>query len=177
MATPWEYRRGPGARGAPNKTGVMIGRATDPAGNVFQERDMPDKPTVLVVDDEQRFRENLVKLLRAHGYKAMGACDGRQALAQLGAGPADVVLLDIKMPDMGGLEALAQIKSKYPPVEVIMLSGHASVDTAREIISLGGFDYLLKPHTTEDLLVKIDTAFEKKRDREKRESAKPPVTS
>ena len=75
------------------------------------------------------------------------------------------------MPGMDGLQTLAQMKKLDPGMEVIMLTGHASVDAAMEINRLGGFDYLLKPYPLEDLLLKIEAAYEKKLDREKRSRA------
>ena len=75
----------------------------------------------------------------------------------------DVVLLDIKMPGvMDGIETLRAIKQNYPSVEVILLTGHASVETSIEVMKLGAFDYLLKPIKFEELLIKIVSAFERK---------------
>jgi DNA-binding NtrC family response regulator len=125
-------------------------------------------PRILLVDDEERFRTNLAKMLTAQGFTVAAAAGGREALELLQGEPYDVALVDIRMPGMDGLETLAQMKKLDPRLEVIMLTGHASVDAAMEINRLGGFDYLLKPCPLDDLLLKIDAAYEKKSEREKR---------
>ncbi|NTW36336.1 MAG: response regulator, partial [Syntrophobacteraceae bacterium] len=79
-----------------------------------------------------------------------------------------VILLDVKMPEMSGVEALAAIKKTHPNLEVIILTGHASVDVAVDIMRLGGYEYLLKPCPLEELLDKIETAYERKVAREAR---------
>ncbi len=125
-------------------------------------------PRLLLVDDEERFRANLVKMLTARGLTVAAAAGGREALELLQLDPYDVALVDLRMPDMDGLETLAQMKKIAPGLEVIMLTGHASMDAALQIIKLGGYDYLLKPCPLEELLLKIEAAYEKKVDREKR---------
>ncbi len=126
---------------------------------------MPETPNILIVDDEERFRKTLRKLLLSRGLDVEAVASGEEALEALNSREPDVVLLDVKMPGMGGIKALAEIKRTHPCVEVLVLSGHASVDTAKEIIELGGFDYLLKPYSIDDLLAKIDAAFERKQTR------------
>jgi len=129
---------------------------------------MSSKPKILLVDDEERFRANLAKLLTAQGLTVAAAAGGREALELLQAEPYDVALVDLRMPGMDGLETLAQMKKSAPGLEVIMLTGHASMDAAMEINRLGGYDYLLKPCPLEELLLKIEAAYEKKVEREKR---------
>jgi DNA-binding NtrC family response regulator len=126
------------------------------------------KPQILLVDDEERFRTNLQKMLGAQGLTVRAAASAAEALEDLKLAPCDVVVLDIRMPGMDGLAALKEIKRINPEVEVIILSGHASMDAAMEINRLGGYDYLMKPCPLEELLLKIESAFEKKVDREKR---------
>ena len=121
--------------------------------------------SVLIVDDEERFRTTLAKLLGAHGLTVRTAGSGAEALAALAAEPCQVALLDVKMPGMSGIEALAEIKRRAPEVEVIILTGHASVDAAVEIMRLGGADYLLKPCPVEEILDKIGLAVERRRQR------------
>jgi len=123
---------------------------------------MPSGPKVLIVDDEERFRTTLRKLLAVAGVEATTAGSGLEALQKLEKTVYDVILLDVKMPEMNGLEVLAKIKKADPDIEVIMLTGHASVDVAVEIMKLGGYEYLLKPCPLEDLMVKIDAAYERK---------------
>ncbi|MBM4274405.1 MAG: response regulator [Deltaproteobacteria bacterium] len=128
---------------------------------------MPQKPRVLVVDDEERFRATLARMLALQGLEVLALGSGREALTALAAEPYDVVVLDLRMPDLDGLHTLKEIKNLRPATEVIILTGHANLDAAMEIIKLGGYDYLLKPCPVEDLMLKIDAAFERKREREK----------
>jgi DNA-binding NtrC family response regulator len=127
-----------------------------------------NKPRILLVDDEERFRNNLQKLLGAQGLTVSAKSSGAEALEELKLQPYDVVILDIRMPGMDGLTTFAEIKKIAPGVEVIILSGHASMDAAMEINRLGGYDYLMKPCPLEEILLKIDAAYEKKVEREKR---------
>lgn len=124
------------------------------------------KPKVLVVDDEERFRTTLAKMLAAQGLAVQTAASGEEAMEKLQAGPWDIVLLDIRMPGMGGLKTLSAIKEASPLTEVIVLSGHASLDAAMELMQRGAYDYLLKPCPVEEVLAKIEGAFEKKLQRE-----------
>jgi DNA-binding NtrC family response regulator len=132
------------------------------------------KPRILLVDDEERFRANLQKMLEAHGLAVRGAASGAEALEELKLNPYDVIVLDIRMPGMNGIATLREIKQINPEVEVIILSGHASMDAAMQINKLGGYDYLMKPCPLEELLLKIEAAYEKKVEREKRKSQAPP---
>lgn len=120
------------------------------------------QPTILVVDDEIDFLETIVNRLRKRGMAAEGVDNGREAIRRIVETPFDVVLLDIKMPGgMDGIEVLRQIKEQRPETEVILLTGHASVETSLEGMELGAFDYLLKPMRFEELLKKIAVALEK----------------
>ena len=125
-------------------------------------------PSILLVDDEDRFRTNLAKMLTVQGLEVAAAASGREALELLELAPYDVALVDLRMPDMDGLETLAQMKKIAPGLEVIILTGHASMDAAMQINKLGGYDYLLKPCPQEELLLKIEAAYEKKVERDKR---------
>ena len=118
---------------------------------------------ILVVDDEVDFLETLVKRLRRREMDAHGVTSGEEALKILEKEPFDVVILDIKMPKgMDGIEVLRAIKNLRPEVEVLLLTGHASVETSIEGMKLGAFDYLLKPMRLEELLNKLGAAFEKR---------------
>jgi DNA-binding NtrC family response regulator len=121
-----------------------------------------EKIRVLIVDDEERFRTTLLKILMAKGIQATAAPDCASALAELDRCAYDVVLLDVKMPGMNGIEVLKTLRERRCPAEVIVLSGHAAVDTAMAIVRLGAFDYLLKPCDTEALLDKIYAAHDSK---------------
>jgi len=134
---------------------------------------MPPKAKVLIVDDEERFRITLKKLLTANGLETNAVGSGLEALEELRQQPYDVILLDVKMPGMNGIEALGRLKQINPETEVIILTGHASVDVAVEIMKLGGYEYLLKPCPMDELLAKIESAFERKTARARKAGATP----
>lgn len=117
---------------------------------------------LLLVDDEERFLLTTKTLLDKRGVITHTASGGREALRILEENRVDVVVLDVKMPDMDGIETLRLIKQRYPLVEVVMLTGHASVDSAVDGMRLGAFDYLMKPCDITDMLKKIQEAFIKK---------------
>jgi DNA-binding NtrC family response regulator len=118
---------------------------------------------VLVVDDEEDFLDTLVKRLTKRDIDATGVRSGEAALEVIAQKRFDVVLLDIKMPGgIDGIETLREIKKLQPLVEVILLTGHGSIETSIEGMKLGAFDYLLKPVKLEDLMLKMAQAFEKK---------------
>ena len=123
---------------------------------------MPEVIKVLVVDDEERFRTTLSKLLSAHGMTVKTADGGVNALEILKSDPHDIVLLDVKMPGMSGQETLLAIKKIDPDIEVIILTGHASVDIAAEMMAHGGSDYLLKPYPMDELLGIIHIAYDRR---------------
>jgi DNA-binding NtrC family response regulator len=129
---------------------------------------MSNSPKVLLVDDEERFRTNLKNMLSHQGLRVAAVASGLEALAELERQPYDVVLLDIRMPGMDGVETLGEIKKIRPDTEVIILTGHASMDAALEIIKRGAYDYLLKPCPLEELMLKIDGAWERKLERAKK---------
>jgi len=117
----------------------------------------------LVVDDEQEFLETLVNRLGKRSIDTSGVRSGEEALELMKKKLFDVVVLDIRMPGgMDGIEALREMKKIQPLAEVILLTGHASVETSIEGMKLGAFDYLLKPVKLEELLTKMAQAFEKK---------------
>ena len=125
---------------------------------------MSEKIFVLVVDDEARFALNLVKILNRRGFSADAAFDGFQALEKLKSGAArDIVILDVKMPIMDGIETLAEIKEIAPDTEVIMLTGHATIDSGIQAMRMGAYDYLMKPCDPEDLIEKIKEAHQRER--------------
>jgi DNA-binding NtrC family response regulator len=122
-----------------------------------------DSFRVLVVDDERDFLETLVNRLNKRDIDTTGVLSGEKALEEVKKRLFDAIILDIKMPGgMDGIEALREIKKIQPLAEVILLTGHASVETSIEGMKLGAFDYLLKPIKLEDLMVKLAEAFEKK---------------
>jgi two-component system, OmpR family, response regulator VicR len=124
---------------------------------------------VLLADDEVPFVETMTKRLHKRGLHLTSAFSGQKALDTLEKDPSiEVVILDVKMPVMDGIEALREIKQRYPLVEVIMLTGHATVETGIEGMKLGAFDYLMKPCDMELLFSKVREAAARKRQHENR---------
>lgn len=123
---------------------------------------------ILLVDDEKDFVEILSLRLREYGKNVTPAYSGGECLERLKANNIDVVILDIKMPGMDGMETLVEIKNRYPLVEVIMLTGHGTIETAVEGMKIGAFDYILKPANFEELLDKITEAKKSKTAQEER---------
>jgi len=117
---------------------------------------------VLIVDDEHDFRETLVKRLEKRKFFIQGVENGISALELIEHQPFDVVVLDVMMPKMDGIETLREIKKNKPLIEVILLTGHASLESGIEGMKLGAFDYIMKPTGIEDLVKKIYQAYEKK---------------
>lgn len=117
---------------------------------------------LLLVDDESDFRDTLLKRMQRRNVDVHGVESGDKALSWLDANPADVVILDVRMPGMDGIETLREIKKRHPLLEVIMLTGHASMEVAIEGMQMGAFDYLMKPMDMDELLYKAEDAFKKK---------------
>ena len=117
---------------------------------------------VLIADDEVDFLDTLVKRMKKRKVIAQGVRSGEDAIAYLSQNEVDVVVLDVKMPGMDGIETLREVKKKFPLTEVIMLTGHASMEVAIEGMELGAFDYLMKPVDFDDLLYKLEDAYKKK---------------
>ena len=121
-----------------------------------------DAFNVLLVDDEADFLETLLKRMKKRNVNVKGVKSGEEALEFLKQNPVDVVVLDVKMPGIDGIQTLREIKKTYPLMEAIMLTGHASLEVAIEGMELGAFDYLMKPIDIDDLLYKVQDAYEKK---------------
>lgn len=123
---------------------------------------------VLLIDDEPQFVEVLAERLEARGFRMQTALSGDQGLAKLQEQEADVVILDVQMPGRDGVETLREIKRIKPLVEVIMLTGHATIESGIQGLKLGAYDYLMKPTETEDLVGKILRAYARKSEQEER---------
>jgi DNA-binding NtrC family response regulator len=121
-----------------------------------------EKMKMMLVDDEERFLSTTKKLLSKKGYEVFTAISGAEALEKLRTQNIHVVILDVKMPGMDGIETLKAIKRKFPMVEVIMLTGHGTVESAVEGLKSGATDYLTKPTDVNDLIAKAEEAFEKR---------------
>jgi DNA-binding NtrC family response regulator len=121
-----------------------------------------EKIKIMLVDDEERFLETTKKLLERKGYQVATALSGSEALDQLQKENIQVVILDVKMPGMDGMATLKAIKNRHPLVEVIMLTGHATVESAVQGLKSGAADYLMKPTDIGDLIRKAEDAYAKR---------------
>jgi len=115
---------------------------------------------MMLVDDEERYLTTTQKLLERKGVEVLTAASGKQALDVLKLQTVHVVILDVRMPGMDGNETLKAIKALYPLVAVIMLTGHATVDSAIDGLKSGACDYLMKPADIDEILEKALAAFE-----------------
>jgi two-component system, OmpR family, response regulator len=120
------------------------------------------KPRLLLVDDDLPFTRNLVWLLSRRGYDVSAVNDGQSALRIVEEQDFDVIILDRKMPGVDGIATLKELKKKRPQVEVIILTGAASVESALDGVQLGAYDYTTKPIQLSELEEKIGRAFERK---------------
>lgn len=120
------------------------------------------KPRLLLVDDEEMYLEYLSKRLIRARYDVAKCLSGEEALEKIRNYDFDVIVLDVIMPGIDGIETLGKIKKLKPGSEVILLTGHTSLESGIEGIKLGAFDYLQKPCDTEKLVSKIDQAWRKK---------------
>lgn len=125
-------------------------------------------PRLLLVDDEERFRETLSKRLQETGYEVLDVGSGMDALELLAKEKIDIIIMDIQMPGLSGLETLSELRAKHINAEVIMLTGHGDVSSAVEGMRLGAYDYLMKPYEYEYLVVKVQEAYRIKRERDER---------
>ena len=118
---------------------------------------------MMLVDDEERFLSTTAKLLGKKGYDVQTASSGAEALEKLKTHLVHVVVLDVKMPGMDGIETLKEIKRQFPMTEVIMLTGHATIESAIDGLKSGAIDYLMKPADLEEIILKAQEAYEKRR--------------
>ncbi len=124
---------------------------------------------VMLVDDEVSFVETLAKRLGKRNIEVITAFSGEECLKTLETNQnLDVIVLDVKMPGMDGLEALKKVKEEYPLIEVIMLTGHATIESGIKGMKQGAYDFLMKPCDIEELVSKINDAAQKKRDQEEK---------
>lgn len=122
---------------------------------------MDKRLRVLIVDDEERLAKGIAKLLNSRSMDALAVFSGQQALEAIKTGDGfDVVVLDVKMPGMDGIDTLVEIKQAAPETQVIMLTGHATLDSGTQAMRCGAFDYLMKPCDIENLVEKINEAHE-----------------
>src|ERR1700712_3335482 len=117
--------------------------------------------TILIIDDEKAIRKTLSEILSYEGYKMEEAADGEEGLKKVKEKEYDVVLCDIKMPKMDGIEFLEKAKEANPDVPIIMISGHGTIETAVEAVKKGAYDYISKPPDLNRLLITIRNAMDK----------------
>ncbi len=122
---------------------------------------MPN-PTILVVDDEMIVCESCKRILDEDGYEVETALSGKEAIEKMRHDPFDIVITDLKMPGIDGMEVLRTIRKEYPDAIVIMITGFSTVDTAVEAMKLGAFDYIPKPFTPDEVSIVVKKAIEKK---------------
>lgn len=120
---------------------------------------MDEMRKVLVVDDDQTVRLSHMRTLAGQNCNVESAHGGKEALEKMQKAPADVVLLDLRMPEMDGLSTLKTIKEKWPDTEVVIITGYPSVVTAREAVKMGAFDYLAKPVDPDKVLAVANEAM------------------
>jgi DNA-binding NtrC family response regulator len=123
---------------------------------------------LLIVDDEEQFVEALSERLSLRSYDVTTSLTGEDAIEKITNYNFDVVILDVRLPGMEGTEVLRKIKNLKPLTEIIMLTGHGTVEMAIEGMKLGAFDFLMKPCETEDLTEKINKAHDRKAEQEDR---------
>ncbi|MBU1183136.1 MAG: response regulator [Proteobacteria bacterium] len=121
-----------------------------------------ERPIILLVDDEVAFADNLLKLLSKRGYDVIVVYNGADAVNMVGEKEFDVIILDMKMPGMDGIATLKEIRKIAPLVEVVILTGHGSVESGIEGMQLGAFDFLMKPVRIDDLQEKVSEAYQRK---------------
>lgn len=121
---------------------------------------MPDKIKLLIVDDEVKFLDSIAQRLELRGFDVTKASSGAAAVEAAKEGRFDLALLDLKMPEMDGTQVLAKLKKDHKFLEVIILTGHGSLDSAVECTKLGAFGYLPKPYELENLLDVLKQAYE-----------------
>jgi len=124
--------------------------------------------SLLLVDDEIEFVETLSKRLIKRGFKTTFVTNGKDALEKTRTEQYDVAIVDVRMPDMDGITLLGEIKKIKPLVEVLLLTGYASVQSGIEGMKKGAFDYIMKPADIDELVKKIRDAYERKKQQEDR---------
>lgn len=124
---------------------------------------MDEKTKILVVDDEEVVRLSHIRTLASIHCKVEVARDGKEALRAMAQRPADVVLLDLRMPGMDGMSVLKMIKQRWPETEVVIITGYPTIETAKEAVRLGAYDYLAKPVGPDDVINVANGAMTQKK--------------
>ncbi|MBN1660522.1 MAG: response regulator transcription factor [Anaerolineae bacterium] len=123
---------------------------------------------VLIVDDEETTRRAITRALELTGYEAEGVASGEHALARLASSSYDLMLLDLRMPGMDGVDVMHRVAARYPDLLVIVFTAHATVDSAIEAVRAGAVDYLLKPTSVREVHAAVSRALEQRREKLRR---------
>jgi DNA-binding NtrC family response regulator len=123
---------------------------------------MTQKTKILIVDDDETVRWSYLRSLQSTSFQVAAARDGEEALQTMEQNPADVVLLDMRMPGQDGLSVLRTMKQKWPDSEVVIITGYPTVDSAKQAVQLGAYDYLAKPVGPQDVINITDGAINRK---------------
>ena len=124
---------------------------------------MNEKANILIVDDEEVVRLSHLRSLEGSDCHAQAAEDGRQAIQVMEQNPADVILLDLRMPGLDGMDVLKTIKQRWPDSEVVVITGYPCIDTAKQAVRLGAFNYLTKPLGPDEVMKAANDAMTQKR--------------
>ena len=124
---------------------------------------MNDKANILIVDDEEVVRLSHLRSLEGSDCQTRAAEDGRQAIQVMEQDPADVILLDLRMPGLDGMDVLKTIKQRWPDSEVVVITGYPCIDTAKQAVRLGAFNYLTKPLGPDEVMKAANDAMTQKR--------------
>ena len=127
------------------------------------DREINHKTSILVIDDEEVVRHSHLRVLSGPGCTVATADGGMTGLQALEASAYDLVLLDLRMPGMDGLEVLRQIKSRWPECEVVVVTGYPTIESAKEAVRLGAYDYLAKPVEPDRVIDTAHSAVRQKR--------------
>ena len=124
---------------------------------------MSNRSSVLIVDDEEVVRHAHLRSLENTGCEARVAEDGNEAIRVMEQNPADVILLDIRMPGLNGMDVLKTIKQRWPDSEVVVITGYPTIESAKEAVRLGACDYIAKPVGPDDVIKAANEAMTQKR--------------
>lgn len=124
---------------------------------------MNDRTSVLIVDDEEVVRRSYLRSLQTTGCQTLAASNGQEAIRLMEQQPCDVVLLDLRMPGMDGMDVLKEIKDRWPECEVVIVTGYPCVETAKQAVRLGAQNYISKPLAPNDLIQAANEAVTQKR--------------
>src|SRR6266540_3478669 len=151
-------RRRLSGKAAPGTAPARLGASAHHVG-----RAVASPSRLLVVDDEAGMRKSLAIMLRREGYAVAEAASGKDALDQLGREVFDLVVADLSMDDLSGLDVLRHVKQTSPDVEVILMTGYGTIESAVEAMKLGAFDFITKPFHSEEILLRVHNALDKRR--------------